>query len=81
MFGRAVYVSQFDGRLPEQCDFYFTSLHIAEEFDDEFAEKAGNMLRHIRMHRSSASTLFFINHALTFKQLSIGCKILHFVTL
>ncbi|MBE6103314.1 MAG: DUF871 domain-containing protein [Erysipelotrichaceae bacterium] len=45
MFGRAVYVSQFDGRLPEQCDFYFTSLHIAEEFDDEFAEKAGNMLR------------------------------------
>lgn len=46
MFGRAVYVSQFDGRLPEgQCDFYFTSFHIAEEFSDEFAEKAKTLLK------------------------------------
>ncbi len=49
MFGRAVYVSQFDGLLPQgQCDFYFTSLHIAEEFGPEFAMRAKALLEKIR---------------------------------
>ena len=49
MFGRAVYVSQFDGGLPDDgCDFYFTSFHIAEEFNDEFAGKAAELLRQIK---------------------------------
>ncbi|MBR0138305.1 MAG: DUF871 family protein, partial [Erysipelotrichaceae bacterium] len=50
MFGRSVYVSLFNGVLPDDgCDFYFTSFHIAEEFKDEYAKKAIELLKAIRV--------------------------------
>ena len=41
MLGQSIYVSRFDESfIPEKnIDFYFTSMHIAEEFNDEFKNK------------------------------------------
>ncbi|MBQ4253939.1 MAG: DUF871 family protein, partial [Erysipelotrichaceae bacterium] len=49
MFARSVYVSGFDGSLPDdKCGVYFTSLHIAEEFGRDFPAKAQKLLKTIK---------------------------------
>ena len=47
MLGQSIYVSRFDESfIPEKnIDFYFTSMHIAEEFNDEFKNKALKLLK------------------------------------
>ena len=42
MFARSIYISQFGDnfKVDENCSTYFTSFHIAEEFNDEFKTKA-----------------------------------------
>ena len=47
MLGQSIYVSRFDDSFvpEEKVDFYFTSMHIAEEFNDEFKDKATKLLR------------------------------------
>ena len=47
MLGQSIYVSRFDESfIPEKnIDFYFTSMHIAEEFNDEFKDKATKLLK------------------------------------
>ncbi len=49
MFARSVYVSGFDGRLPDdKCGIYFTSLHIAEEFGRDFPGKVQKLLKALK---------------------------------
>ena len=47
MLGQSIYVSRFDDSFvpEEKVDFYFTSMHIAEEFNDEFKDKATKLLK------------------------------------
>ncbi len=47
MIGRSIYISQYaeNMALDERCDFYFTSLHIAEEFNDDYKEKVDALLK------------------------------------
>ena len=42
MLGRSVYISSFDDsfKIDDNYDFYFTSFHIEEEFNDEYKDKA-----------------------------------------
>ncbi len=52
MFGRAVYVSHFqpDRISDSSFDYCFTSLHIPEELNVSFGERAAEMLRDFRAH-------------------------------
>lgn len=52
MFGRSIYISQFDDsfKIDENCTFYFTSFHIAEEFNDGFKDKAVSILKLLKQH-------------------------------
>ena len=50
MFGNSIYVSEIsdDFILNKDSELYFTSFHIAEEFNDEFRHKALMLLRRIK---------------------------------
>ena len=50
MFGRSIYLSNFneDFKIDEKADVYFTSFHIAEEFNDEFEIKAKKLLNTLK---------------------------------
>lgn len=52
MFARSIYISQFDDnfKVDENCSTYFTSFHIAEEFNDEFKTKAINILKLLKQN-------------------------------
>ncbi len=54
MFGKSVYVSQVndDLKLDKECQLYFTSFHIAEEFDEDFRDRAFMLLKLIRQNGS-----------------------------
>lgn len=45
MIGQAIYISNFDKNFNKDVDFYFTSFHIAEEFNDEYKSKAHELLK------------------------------------
>lgn len=50
MFGRSIYLSKYDSnfKVDEYADVYFTSFHIEEEFNDEFASKAKSLLKTLK---------------------------------
>ncbi len=50
MFGRSIYLSKYDSnfKVDEYADVYFTSFHIEEEFNDEFASKAMSLLKTLK---------------------------------
>ena len=52
MLGRSIYISQYDEsfKIDEKCDFYFSSFHIVEEFDDDFKNKAIDILDLLNKH-------------------------------
>ena len=52
MLGRSIYISGFDDsfRIDENCDIYFTSFHIEEEFDDEYKDKAIKLINLLKRH-------------------------------
>ena len=69
MLGQSIYVSRFDESfIPEKnIDFYFTSMHIAEEFNDEFKNKALKLLKVLNEYNKkitpnkAAKTILFKN--------------------
>lgn len=50
MFVRSVYISDYsdDYKLDKKCNLYFTSFHVPEELDDDFASKASKLLRRLK---------------------------------
>lgn len=45
MLGQAIYISNYNKDFNKDVDFYFTSFHIAEEFDEEYKSKAHELLK------------------------------------
>ena len=48
MIGQAIYISNFNKEFNKDVDFYFTSFHIAEEFDEEYKSKVNELLKHLK---------------------------------
>ncbi len=50
MFGRSMYLSNYnnDFVVDENADIYFTSFHIAEEFNDEYSKCAKKLLKQLK---------------------------------
>lgn len=52
MIGRSVYIKDIDDSFipDERTELYFTSLHMAEEFNDEFKDKADFLLKRLKKY-------------------------------
>ena len=52
MIGRSVYISNFndDFKIDENCDFYFTSFHIEEEFDNKYKDRAIKLIHLLKKY-------------------------------
>ena len=51
MFGRSVYLSDLESDffdIEENVDIYFTSLHIMEEFTEDYGKRAKNLLESLK---------------------------------